>query len=252
MQSRGQCGAGVDAGRRAEPGRPRRVRIRSLAARGLTAALLAAFAALLAQPLQVLQAQTPTEVWSASITTGTLSTLVGVWPDRSPAVGSMTDRDFDYDGTTYTFSHIRVTGTGSLQISMTSAFSQAALDNLSFQAGSATFALSDGTTSDDKTVNWNSAGLSWSSGQTIAVKMLAAITASTDATLSALTVNDGTNDLTLVSESGRGQSCGARAGEGPMALFTCLLAGHMPHHHRACGNRMWKGICTYIGQGNCP
>ena len=198
MQSRGQCGAGVDAGRRAEPGRPGRVRIRSLAARGLTAALLAAFAALLAQPLQVLQAQTPTEVWSASITTGTLSTLVGVWPERSPAVGSMTDRDFDYDGTTYTFSHIRVTGTGSLQISMTSAFSQAALDNLSFQAGSATFALSDGTTSDDKTVNWNSAGLSWSSGQTIAVKMLAAITASTDATLSALTVNDGTNDLTLV------------------------------------------------------
>ena len=62
MQPHGQFDAGVDAGRndaalkRAEPGRPGRLRVRSLAARGLAVVLLAAFAALLALPLQA-QAQ---------------------------------------------------------------------------------------------------------------------------------------------------------------------------------------------------
>ena len=156
-------------------------------ARTRTVALLA-LAALLALPLQ---AEAQTEEWSASITTGSLSTLIGVWPDRSPAVGSMTDRDFDYDGSTYTFSHIRVSSAGGLQISMTAAFSQTALDNLTFQAGSSSFALSDATTSDSKAMNWNSAGLSWSSGQTIAVKMVSGgTTLSTDATLSDLDLAD--------------------------------------------------------------
>ena len=151
-------------------------------------AFLVAFAALLTLPLQ---AQAQTEEWSASITTGSLSTLIGVWPDRSPAVGSMTDRDFDYDGTTYTFSHIRVSSGGGLQINMTAAFSQTALDNLTFQTGSSSFALSDATTSDNRAMNWNSAGLSWSSGQTIAVKMVSGgTTLSTDATLSDLDLAD--------------------------------------------------------------
>ena len=63
MQPRGPLDTDVDARRngtarmRAEPGRPERVRARSLAARGLAAVLLAAFAALLALPLQA-QAQT--------------------------------------------------------------------------------------------------------------------------------------------------------------------------------------------------
>ena len=63
MQPRGPLDTDVDARRngtarmRAEPGRPGRVRARSLAARGLAAVLLATFAALLALPLQA-QAQT--------------------------------------------------------------------------------------------------------------------------------------------------------------------------------------------------
>ena len=81
----------------------------------------------------------------------------------------MTDRDFDYAGTMYTFSHIRVSSGGGLQISMTGAFSQTALDNLTFHAGSSSFALSDGTGTDNQTLSWNSAGLIWSSGQTIAI-----------------------------------------------------------------------------------
>ena len=186
MQTQGQYDGGVDAGRnhavlkRTERGRPGRLRVRSLASRILTAGLLAALCALLlALPLY---AQVETEVWSASITTGTLSTSVGVWPDRSPAIGSITDRDFAYDGTTYTFTVIQVTSSGSLKIALTTGFSQAAVDNLTFQAGSSSFALSEGTLSNgDSTVSWDSAGLSWSSGQTIAVKMVAQDTAA-DAT----------------------------------------------------------------------
>ena len=136
------------------------------------------------------------QIWSASITTGTLSSLIGVWLARSPAVGSITDRNFDYDGTTYTFSHVRQSSAGGLQISMTAAFSQTALDNLTFNVGSSAFALADATTSDDQTLNWNAAGLSWTDGQTIALTMTAAA-ASSDATLSALAVNDGTSDITL-------------------------------------------------------
>ena len=69
MQIRGQFDTGVDAGRhetalkRAEPGRPGRVRVRSRAARSLAAVLLAAVAALLALPLQA-QAQTGTPLVS--------------------------------------------------------------------------------------------------------------------------------------------------------------------------------------------
>ena len=63
MQPREQFDTGVDAGRketvlkRAEPGRPGRLRVRSRAARSLAAVLLAAFAVLLSLPLQA-EAQT--------------------------------------------------------------------------------------------------------------------------------------------------------------------------------------------------
>ena len=165
------------------------------------AALLPVLTAILAASLAG-QAQAQTEEWSASITTGSLSTLIGVWPDRSPAIGSMTDRDFDYDGTTYTFSHIRVSSGGGLQINMTAAFSQTALDNLTFQTGSSSFALSDATTSDNRAMNWNSAGLSWSSGQTIAVKMVSGTTTlSTDATLSGLALADNSGTAITLSPS---------------------------------------------------
>ena len=137
------------------------------------ALLLVGMAVLLAPPAQ---SQAQTEVWSASITTGSSddSTIVGVWPDRSPPVGSITDRDFEYDGTTYTFTVIQVNSSGSLKIAMTTGFSQAAVDSLTFEAGNSSFALSDGTLSNSNSaVSWDSPGSSWSSGQTIAVKMVA-------------------------------------------------------------------------------
>ena len=61
MQPRGQFDTGADAGRRAAPGRPRRLRVRFFAARALVAVLLAAFIALLALSLPT-QAQGLPEV----------------------------------------------------------------------------------------------------------------------------------------------------------------------------------------------
>ena len=193
FQNKGRDRVAHSAGTGRLTGRADSGRVARLNPARAAGALLPVLTAILAASLAG-QAQAQTEEWSASITTGSLSTLIGVWPDRSPAVGSMTDRDFDYDGTTYTFSHIRVSSGGGLQINMTAAFSQTALDNLTFQTGSSSFALSDATTSDNRAMNWNSAGLSWSSGQTIAVKMVSGgTTLSTDATLSGLDLTDNTS-----------------------------------------------------------
>ena len=111
------------------------------------------------------------QIWTTSITTGTLSTLVGVWPDRSPPVGSITDRDFIYEGTTYRLSHIRVSSGGGLQMHMTSALSQNAIDYLTLNVAGSPFSLSSAATTDNISLDWNSAGLSWSNGQTIALTM---------------------------------------------------------------------------------
>ena len=193
FQNKGRDRVAHSAGTGRLTGRADSGRVARLNPARAAGALLPVLTAILAASLAG-QAQAQTEEWSASITTGSLSTLIGVWPDRSPAVGSMTDRDFDYDGTTYTFSHIRVSSGGGLQINMTAAFSQTALDNLTFQTGSSSFALSDATTSDNRAMNWNSSGLSWSSGQTIAVKMVSGgTTLSTDATLSGLDLTDNTS-----------------------------------------------------------
>ena len=61
MQPSGQFDTGADAGRRAAPNRPRRLRVRFFAARALVAVLLAAFIALLALSLPT-QAQGHSEV----------------------------------------------------------------------------------------------------------------------------------------------------------------------------------------------
>ena len=118
MQPHGQFDAGVDAGRndaalkRAEPGRPGRLRVRSLAARGLAVVLLAAFAALLALPLQA-QAQnagicgrTPavrTEILRripnvsncALVTDGHLAAITDTLSLTSKGITSLAAEDFD-------------------------------------------------------------------------------------------------------------------------------------------------------------
>ena len=66
------------------------------------------------------QAQTQTGIWSATVTPGALSSLVGWW-DMDPDIGAITDKDFTYDGVTYSVKHIRVGSAGGLQLSVNQA-----------------------------------------------------------------------------------------------------------------------------------
>ena len=123
-------------------------------------------------------AEAQTEIWSADITTGALSTLVGVWPSRP--VGTITDRDFDYgvdadmNAVTYNVSHIRVSSSGGLQFSLSpKSWTSDMLSKLTFKVGSSSFALSDATISGSgSAANWSSAALSWSSGDTVSLKLV--------------------------------------------------------------------------------
>ena len=140
-------------------------------------------------------AHAQTEIWSATVTPGALSTLVGWW-DRDPDVGAITDKDFTYDSVTYSVTHIRVDSGGGLQLNLDQAFTATATANLVLDVDSSQFPLSDSTASGNALRTWSSAGLSWTVGTDVALKMLEQ-TSTTDATLSSLVLNDGTNDLML-------------------------------------------------------
>ena len=109
MQPRGQFDTGVDAGRnetarqRAEPGRPGRVRVRSRAARRLAAVPLAAFAVLLALPLQA-QAPNSAPVFSDPAPTLILDETLGAAPVSAAAdIGAaVAATDADNDTLSYT------------------------------------------------------------------------------------------------------------------------------------------------------
>ena len=117
------------------------------------------------------QAQTQTGIWSATVTPGALSSLVGWW-DRDPDIGAITDKDFTYDGVTYSVKHIRVGSAGGLQLSVDQAFTATAMANLVLDVDGSLFPLSDSTGTDDAIRNWDSAGLSWTVGTDVALKML--------------------------------------------------------------------------------
>ena len=116
---RGPVDTGVDAGRtalkRAEPGRPGRVRVRSLAARA-AAVLLAVVAALLALPLQA-QAQT---VWSGTLTVKDLSGSLGcdnaVTGAECSTTSVLTDDDFTHASTDYSITQIRQYSSSAIQL----------------------------------------------------------------------------------------------------------------------------------------
>ena len=167
--------------------------------RRTAAGLLLALAALLATPMLgaggLAHAQTQTEIWSSTVTPGAISSLVGYW-DRDPDIGAITDKDFTYDGVTYSVIHIRVSSNGGLQLNVDQTFTATAKANLVLDVDGSPFPLSDSTVSGNDVRNWNSAGLSWTVGTDVALKMFEQ-TSTNDATLSSLVLNDGTNDLIL-------------------------------------------------------
>ncbi len=136
--------------------------------RGRVGGLLLALATLFAAPLP-LPSQTD-EVWSASITTVGIGTGVGI--RVIDAAGSITDPDFEYDGTTYNVFSIIVYTDGTLQFQLTTPWPQEAVDTLEFRVGSASFPLSESTASESgKSRFWGSSGLHWAAGSTLSVTL---------------------------------------------------------------------------------
>ena len=187
MQPRGQCETSVDAGRnetvlkRADPGR---VRVRSLAARGL-AAVLITFAALLALPLQ---AQAQTEVWSGTLPVRDLGfSLLGCSNSvaTSHCSSRLTDDDFTHDSTDYAIEIIFLRSNGSLEIEFDTDLTTAT-QGLILNVDGTDFAFEDADSKLAAVRVWFNSGQSWSAGDSVSLTL----TEPADATLSDLVLED--------------------------------------------------------------
>ena len=174
---RGPVDTGVDAGRtalkRAEPGRPGRVRVRSLAARA-AAVLLAAVAALLVLPLQ---AQAQTEVWSGTLTVRDIAGELGCINNIVNNFCSvhLSDDDFTHDSTDYAIVTIFLRTTGQLQIGFDTDLTTAT-QALTLNIDGTAFAFEDADVKVDAGRYWNNSGLSWTAGGTVSLTLTEATT----------------------------------------------------------------------------
>ena len=141
------------------------------------------------------------EIWSATMTVGVNSTLLG-WDDAGNYIGSaLSDEDFDYGGDTYNLSIIRLasgslivifndTGAGDLATAATR-------DKLTLHVDGTTFNFGAGNLNAAQTgVAWSAGGLTWSDGDTVELK----ITVSEDAEV-ALTSDPGADDTYAIGDA---------------------------------------------------
>ena len=141
------------------------------------------------------------EIWSATMTVGVNSTLLG-WDDAGNYTGAaLSDEDFDYGGDTYNLSVIRLasgslivifndTGAGDLATNATR-------DKLTLHVDGATFNFGAGGLNSAQTgVGWTNSGLTWSDGDTVELK----ITVSEDAEV-ALTSDPGADDTYAIGDA---------------------------------------------------
>ena len=141
------------------------------------------------------------EIWSATMTVGVNSTLLG-WDDAGNYIGSaLSDEDFDYGGDTYNLSVIRLasgslivifndTGAGDLATNATR-------DKLTLHVDGTTFNFGAGALNAAQTgVGWTNSGLTWSDGDTVELK----ITVSEDAEV-ALTSDPGADDTYAIGDA---------------------------------------------------
>ena len=184
MQPREQCDTGVDAGRhetarkRAEPGRPGHVRLRSLAACSLAAAFLVVFAVDLA--LFATPAQAQTTVWSATLTPrATFSgTPVPLGCDNSSTgnrkcsnSNTLSD-DFTDDGTPYAVTKF-FTRNGVLTFRLNTG-ATAATQGLTLVIDGEEFVLKEADQINGAKTQWkwNSTTLGWTAGTDVAVSLV--------------------------------------------------------------------------------
>ena len=127
------------------------------------------------------QAQSTTEIWSGTLTPGSIAgTVVVGWDGVTGSLGSIAERTFSYNNKSYTFllaQNVVQGGSNRLLIRVNSRFDQAALSDLILVVDSDEFPLADASiftspTGND-TATWGNSGLSWSAGTGVSLSLKA-------------------------------------------------------------------------------
>ena len=141
-------------------------------------------------------AEAQTTVWSGTLT---VRSSVGLLGCSNGFTGNhcsvhLSPNEFTYDNTTYEITTLWVR-TGRLELTLDQELTTAT-QALTLNLDGTAFAFEDADlkTTDDR--YWNNSGLSWTVGETVSATLTSTDLVS-DATLSALTVNDGTTDHTI-------------------------------------------------------
>ena len=118
------------------------------------------------------------ELWCAVLTVGEIrsgGTLISYGFTTFNNIGTLTDTDFVHDGTRYAVAQLRIsTRQNPILTVRFSPEGGSVFDNAGFRlvVGSAEFSLDDAIFTDSIGFRWNNSGLSWSAGDTVAVRLL--------------------------------------------------------------------------------
>ena len=180
----------ADAGRASAgiPGTGGRAGALARSWRCAAAALLLAFAALLALPLQ---AQAQTEVWSGTLTVRNNSGVLGCSNGFANNFCSahLTDDDFRHASTDYAITLIFLRTNGRLELTFDTDLATAT-QGLTLNVDGTAFAFEDADTQSATNRSWNGTSLSWSVGDSVSLTLTEPAALSTDATLSDLVLED--------------------------------------------------------------
>ena len=147
-------------------------------------------------------AQAQTEVWSGTLTVQDLGNLLGcsnaIEGARCRDTAILTDDDFTYDSTDYVVHNLflHVGPAGRLEISFIPDLATAA-QALTLDVAGTTFAFEDADVKEERQRVWASTGLSWSGGDTVAVKLTETPTSTNNAPI----FTDGTSTTRSVAEN---------------------------------------------------
>ena len=139
------------------------------------------------------------DIWCGVVTVGAITTGGSVAAHGfAGADGGLDDKTFSVGTNNYTIDGLYVGTAGDLNLDLTGALDAADKGNLELVVGSDAFDLDDAThVSAVNAYLWTGTGLDWSSDTHVTLRMRRAVALSTDATLSGLTVYDGSSNLTL-------------------------------------------------------
>ena len=139
------------------------------------------------------------DLWCGVVTVGAITTGGSVAAHGfAGADGGLDDKTFSVGTNNYTIDGLYVGTAGDLNLDLTGALDAADKGNLKLVVGSTDFDLDDAThVSSENAYLWTGTGLDWSSDTYVTLRLRRAVALSTDATLSGLTVYDGSSNLTL-------------------------------------------------------